>query len=209
MHPYLTRLGVRPEVQEFFKPYFTDDRTGNLVFSYHDAIEHFGFAFHRVPVSQNLWIAGDANFSMIKQVFVCASAMDAVAYLNLNFASFKYTDSLLFLATGAKPNAAQIKWINQNLKDKIFTLLFSKDLLGCICDLKIAAGIRRMPVAISLLSEESLLVIFRFKQYSFQANTFSLNAFEKSAKYRLNIRAQKPKNFDNYLAQLQANAFNN
>jgi hypothetical protein len=206
MHPYLTRLGVRPEVQQFFGPYFSSDAVGNLVFPYGDSIEHFGFAFHRVPASTHFWIAGDTNFDMIRQVMIGASAMDAIAWLNQNYSTFSNMDNLLLLSTGTSLNAAHSQWIGQNLNNKIVTLIFSKDFLGRIVDLKLAGAIRRMPVAISL-AEKEIQVIFRFKQYAFQQDKFSLSAFEKAAKYHFNIRTQKPKNFDAYFDLLKANTF--
>src|ERR1035437_3692177 len=202
MHPYLTKLGVRPEVQAFFQPYFTSDSAGNMVFSYQDSIEHFGFAFHRVPVSEYCWIAGDTNFSMIRQVFICASAMDGIAYLSLNFSAFTQTDNLLFLAIGVQPNNTQIRWINQYLDGKLVSLIFSKDILGRLCDLKTAAGICRIPVAVGI-ADEQVNINFRQQQYSISQEQFSLNAFEKASGYRFNIRTPKPKNFDCYLDQLK------
>ena len=207
MHPYLTRLGVRPDVQAFFQPHFNADHTGNLVFNYQDGAEHFGFAFHRVPVSEHCWIAGNSNFSMIRQVFVCGTAMDAIAYLSLNRTAFTQTENLLFLATGVMPNIGQMRWINQCLGGKIYSLIFGGDILGRLCDLKTAAGICRIPVAVGI-ADEQVVINFRQQQYSFSQEQFSLNAFEKASGFRFNIRTFKPKNFDSYLHQLKEKAFN-
>jgi len=207
MHPYLTRLGIRPEVQSFFQPYFNSDGTGNLVFSYQDSFEHFGFAFHRVPDSEYLWMAGNNNFSHIRQVFICGSAMDCIAFLNFNYSAFRHTDNLLFVSTGIRPNADQLRWINENLDGKMFSLVFSNDLLGRICDLKAAAGIRRMPLAISTTGEE-IVVYFRHKAYHFLFDEFSLNAFEKQAGYRFNMNTLKPKCADSWFSWLKEKIFN-
>jgi hypothetical protein len=207
MHPYLTKLGVRPEVQDFFHPYFTSDAAGNLVFNYQDSIEHFGFAFHRVPLAEHFWIAGDTNFSMIRQVFICGTAMDAIAYLSLNFSAFNHIENLLFLATGVQPNNIQMRWINQYLDGKMVSLIFSRDILGKLCDLKTATGIRRIPVAVGIVNEQ-VTINFRNQQYIFSQEQFSLNAFEKVSGYRFNTRTLKPKNFDSYLDQLKKKAFN-
>ena len=207
MHPYLTKLGVRPEVQDFFYPYFTSDAAGNLVFNYHDSIEHFGFAFHRVPVAEHFWIAGNTDFHMIRQVFVCGTAMDAIAYLSLNFSSFNHIENLLFLATGVKPNRDQMRWISEHLSSKIFSLIFNRDILGRVCDLKTATAIRRIPVAVGIANEQ-VIINFRNQQYIFSQEQFSLNAFEKASGYRFNTRTLKPKNFDSYLDQLKKKAFN-
>src|SRR5437868_1550822 len=99
MHPYLTRLGVRTEVQRFFEP-FTDVGEKGLLFNYGDAVEHYGFAFHRIPVSRNFWIAGNLNFAMVSQVVICSSAMEAVAFFHYHFTRFRCADNLLFLSGG-------------------------------------------------------------------------------------------------------------
>lgn len=207
MHPYLTRLGVRPEVQAFFHPHFNADHTGNLVFNYPDGAEHFGFAFHRVPISEHFWIAGNTNFHLVRRVFISNTAMDAIAYLNLNYTAFNQTENLLFLAAGIKPNTGQLRWINRHFSGKTFSLIFSNDILGRICDLKTAAGIRRLPVAVEIAAGQ-VNIRFRQQQFAFLQEQFSLNAFEKASGYRFNARTLKPKNFNCYLDQLKEKAFN-
>jgi hypothetical protein len=206
MHPFLSRLKVRPEVQSFFAPYFSVDKTGNLVFAYPDGVEHFGFAFHKVPVSDHFWLAGERVISRIRQVFVCASAMDAIAWLHWNYYAFGDLDNLLFLSCGTTVNAAQTGWLQEFLARKKITLLFSGDLLGRICDLKVAAGLQRLPLSVYLAEEEKLTVVFRNQSFIFDARTFSLNAFEKAANYRFSVATSKPKGFDTFCGQLMAQA---
>jgi hypothetical protein len=205
MHPHLCRLKVKPEVQEFFCEYYTEDISGNLIFHYGELTEHFGFAFHRIPVSEKLWIAGNYNFSLIRQVVICSSAMEAISWLNKNYYSFPAVDNLLFLSAGAGVDTRHIRWINQNLAGKEFILVFGRDVLGRIADVKLAAGIRGWPV--KLYNEnDDIIVSFRSQTFSFSQEIFSLNAFEKAAKYRFNIPAHKPINFNCFLDQLQDNA---
>jgi hypothetical protein len=45
MHPCFTRLGIRPEAQHFFRPFYRVDVIGNLLFPYGEETEHFGFGF--------------------------------------------------------------------------------------------------------------------------------------------------------------------
>jgi hypothetical protein len=47
-------MGVSEMVQQFFAPFFTSDDAGNLCFWYGEVYEHFGFGFHRVPLSADL-----------------------------------------------------------------------------------------------------------------------------------------------------------
>jgi len=207
MHPFLSRLGIRAEVQHFFQPFYHADASGNLVFPYGNDTEHFGFAFHRIPDTEMLWIAGNTNFHIARKVFICSSALEAVAYLSVKFPSFKRLDNLLFLSMGIRPGAEQIKWLTRNFSDKSFTLIFGKDILGRVCDLKIAAGISRIPAAI-FISDDSVHVNFRSKNYIFPEQGFSLNAFERKAGYRFHTPAPKPLAYDSYLEQLKANNLN-
>jgi hypothetical protein len=206
MHPYLQRLYVPVNVQQFFEPYLNADHNGDLVFSYGHETEVFGLAFHRVPIAENLWIAGNQNLAMVRQVFICESAMEAIAYLSMNFVAFRDFENLLFIATGSKPNTEQFRYILQNLPGKAFTLISSKDLLGRVCDLKAAAGIRKMPVAVAFENEQ-LKIHFRFRTYTFSPDGFSLNFFEKLSGYQFNLKTSKPKDFNCWLDQLKAFAF--
>jgi len=205
MHPFLSRLRVKPEVQKFFKPHYTLDKLGNLVFPYGDLLEHFGFAFHRVPVSEYLWIAGNTNYSQVRQVIICSSAMEAISWLNKNYYSFPNTDNLLFLATGAGVQTGHISWIKAHLHRKNFCMVFGSDLLGRIADLKMATGIRSWPVEI-YHENHKITVSFRSWTFLFDHEKFSLNAFEKAAGYRFHIPAHKPKGFDSFFDELKANA---
>ncbi|MDB5141215.1 MAG: hypothetical protein JWR12_3131, partial [Mucilaginibacter sp.] len=96
--------------------------------------------------------------------------------------------------------------LSQNLTGKTFALVFARDVLGRVADLKIAAGLRRMPVAVYFEREEMLRVVFRSTSYLFRQADFSLNAFERAAGYRFNIPARKPRGFNSFFDQLNANA---
>lgn len=196
MHPYLTKLGVPPAVQDFFEPYYTSDEIGNMIFWYGDEAEHFGFAFHRVPV-KGLWQAGNANTAMIRHVFYCDNAMEAISFLSLNSSAYPYFDQLLFLA-GETECCLQ--------PQKSYSLVFNRDILGRIRDLKVAAAIRSLPVSVSLTGE-FVHIRFRQEKYTIPQDRFSLNTFEKISKYRFNIKTYKSKNTDCWLDQLKTTNF--
>ena len=196
MHPFLTKLGVAPAVQDFFEPYFITDIEGNLVFSYGEEAEHFGFAFHRVPANGS-WRAGNPNLAMIRYVFLCDSAMEAISYFSLNFHAFRHIDQCLFFA--GKPDL--------NLTGKSCSLVFDKNILGRVSDLKTAAAIRSLPLTVSLM-DESVRIRFRHKDYQIPQQNFSLSAFEKLSGYRFNLRICKPKKYDCWLDQLKTTTFN-
>jgi hypothetical protein len=206
MHSFLTRLGVDMQVQQFFEPFFRTDHLGNLLFEYGDGVEHFGFSFHKVPVSQNFWMAGNRNFSQIRQVVICASAMEAVSWLKNKQTAFSNWDGLLMLSIGAAARPVHLRWLTQNLRNKEFRLVFGRDLLGRLTDLKLAAAIRGCPLEIHIENEQ-VVICFRSRHFSFSQEVFSLSAFEHAAKYRFGISADKPKDFDSYFDLLKATAF--
>jgi hypothetical protein len=196
MHPFLTKLGIMPAVQDFFEPWYTTDENRNLVFSYGTEAEHFGFAFHRVPAT-GFWQAGDSNRSMIRFVFLCDSAMEAIAYFSLNFHAFRQTEQCLFIA--GNPDL--------ELAGRSCSLVFGNDLLGRVRDLKTAAAIRRLPLAISLTGE-TVRIRFRQKNYTVQQHLFSLNAFEQLSGFRFGVRLSKSKTADSWLEQLKIHHLN-
>ena len=71
MNALLTRLGVPMKIQVFFRV------PPDLWFNYDDTEECYSENFHRVPSTQNLWVAGDETAS---HVVVTHSAMEAMRF---------------------------------------------------------------------------------------------------------------------------------
>ena len=206
MHPYLTRLGVRPEVQEYFAPYGFSHESGDLCFPYGDEFEHYGFAFHRVPVVSCFWMAGNLNFSQVRQVIICASAMEGIAKLNHYGFAFSDTENLLFLSAGASFYHQHIRWLRENLPGKDFYFVFGKDLMGRLTALKLAAGIRGRQLHIAYLAEEKIQILFRGRTFLFDPENCSINVLEKASGYRFRVRTAAPKNYNTFFEQLKAGA---
>ncbi|WPU96450.1 hypothetical protein SNE25_13060 [Mucilaginibacter sabulilitoris] len=206
MHPYLTRLGIRSEVQRFFRPFYTSDALGNLVFAYGEAAEHFGFAFHKVPVTDGFWFAGNLAFSQVRLVILSASALDAVSWLNKKLPAFPQTENLLFVALGAGISDAQLLWIGTNFANKQVRLLFGRDLLGRIADLKLAAAIKGWPLSVYLGQRDQLIIYFRNRHFVFRREQFSLAAFERVAGVRFGVATDKPKVYPTFFDELKAEA---
>jgi hypothetical protein len=208
MHPYLVRLGVHPAVQAYFAPYYTSDTFGDLSFDYADAREIYGLAWHRVPSAEDLWMAGSEDFSMIRRVFICSSAMEAIAWLHYHHSMLGNLDQLCFLATGSSLSDSKLQLLRDGVAGKQCALLYSNDLLGKICDLKVCAALCSQPVTISAC-EDRVGVAFRAVTYELNADQFSLNKFEKLAAFRFNVQTLKPKGALTWLDRLTASAFNN
>ena len=206
MHPYLARLQVHEAVQEYFAPYLFNDDAGDLCFSYGDGLEHYGFAFHKVPVSRFFWVAGNVNLAQVSQVLVCASAMEGIAWLNRHWFSFFDTQSLLFLALGASLQQEHVLWLRKHLPAKEFQFVFGKDLLGRLTAIKLAAGIRGQQLHIAYLSEKKIQIRFRGAVYLFHPDELTLHALEKASGYRFRVRIANPKDHNTFFEQLKAGA---
>lgn len=206
MHPYFTRLGIRPEAQHFFRPFYQVDVIGNLLFPYGEETEHFGFAFHRIPVTDMFWLAGNLQFSQVRLVILSASALDAVSWLNKKGDAFPQTENLLFVALGAGISDAQMLWIRAHLGRKQFRLLFGRDMLGRMADLKLAAAIKGRALSVYSGEGEHVTVSFRSRIFSFSQEQFSMAAFEKAAGVRFGVAADKPKLYNTYFDELKAEA---
>jgi hypothetical protein len=206
MHAYFTRLGIRPEVQRLFRPFYNSDALANLVFAYSDGMEHYGFAFHLVPVTDGFWLAGNLQFSQVRLVILSASALDAVSWLNKKAAAFPQTENLLFVSLGAGVGEAALLWIRTHLAGKQFRLLFGRDLLGRMADLKLAAAIKGWPLSVYLAAREQVAVSFRSRIFSFSQEQFSLAVFEKAAGVRFGVATDKPKVYNSFFDELKAEA---
>jgi len=206
MHPYLTRLGVRQEVQDYFEPYCFSNDAGDLCFAYGNEFEHYGFGFHRVPIVSTFWMAGNLYFSQVRHVIVCPSAMECIAWLNHNWFSFFDMESLLFLSAGASLHHQHIHWLRGHLTGKDSTFAFGRDLLGRLTALKLAAGIRGQRLHIAYLAEEKIQILFRGRTYLFDPENFSINVLEKASGYRFRVRISTPKNYNTFFEQLKAGA---
>ena len=206
MHPYLTRLGVRPEVQQFFRPFYEADDIGNLLFAYGGDWEHFGFAFHKIPMTDSFWMAGNLQFEQVRLVVLCASALDAVSWLNKKLNIFPQLENMLFLSLGAGINDGKLLFLREHLAGKQYRLLFGNDLLGRMADLKLAAAIRGWPLLLYLAEKQQLIVEFRGRQFTFSQEHFSLFAFEKAARIRFGVATDKPKSLNTFFDELKAGA---
>jgi hypothetical protein len=182
------------------------DDLGNLLFAYGEETEHFGFAFHKFPVTNKLWLAGNLHFPQVRLVILSASALDAISWLNKKLPAFPHTENLLFVALGAAVSEVQVTWIREQLAGRSLKLLFGRDVLGRIADLKLAAGIRGWPLSVYLGAGEQVVICFRQHNFSFRQENFSLAAFEKAAGIRFGVATDKPKTHNSFFDELKAQA---
>jgi hypothetical protein len=189
----LEELGVPGELQALFN-------TPDCIFDFGDSYEHFGKDFHKVPTTQNIWhVARDA----VTDVIVTHSAMEALAYVTLNRHLYRTIDGVACVAIGNYPHNLQTRWIRETFRRRKITLVFGNCILGILADIKVATGLRALPVKMHL-SEGMIQIECKGTSHGFDQDTLSLHVFEKAFGIRCGIRTRKPKKYITYLDELTA-----
>lgn len=191
MNALLNKLGVPSEIQAYFN-------AGDLIFNYGNDVERFGSGFHLVPTTPHLFIAGG---ELTKELILTFSVMEAIAFLTLNADHYSSLGDLSVIAMGNLPHRGQLTRIAQGWQKRKITMVFGKDILGRLTDIRVAAGIRYKEVRFTLRNE-MIDIEYNRVQYRFAPDKLSLSKFEKTAALRSGIRTAKPKQFDTYLNQL-------
>ena len=193
MNNLLTKLGIPLEIQAFFGV------TDELSFSYGDQYERYGPGYHIVPSTQNLWVAGLPNAT---HLIITYSVMEAMAFITLNRHRFPRLEQLAFVALGNRLHVEQGDWIKQNFTGRKVTLVFGKDMIGHITDIKLAAAIKG--ITLRIISKDNEIHIYRDKYLQiFTQEQISLHAFQESFGIRPRFRTAKPVRSLTFLDQLK------
>jgi len=203
MHAFFQWLGIDPQIQSWLEPFTESDAAGNLLFKYDNEAESYGIRFHRVPVTNGMWLAGPPQMAVIKKIVICSSAMEAVAWLHFHAATLRGLDDILLMATGNSLSYAKRAAIGKLGEHKSYVLVNENSLLGTVMDLTVAAAIRRQPIAIRH-DDGHMVILFRNKTYRVQADDLSLNAFSKQAGFRFRCATSRPLNHLSWLQLLLA-----
>ncbi|MET3606432.1 MULTISPECIES: hypothetical protein [Mucilaginibacter] len=160
-----------------------------FVFDYGDTKETFDERGYKVPVTRNVWVAGN---NLAPVLIIVHSVMEAVAMLSLNFQRFSGLDNPGVVALGSRPCAAQINWINQVFPGRRVILVFGNDLVGRATDIKVASWLQQHHITITYRNE-ALNISRRGIDYSFEADQISLAAYKRALGIRNNISTCKPR----------------
>lgn len=196
MNQLLTRLGIPLEIQAFF------NATADLSFYYGDLWEHYDAGYHIVPSTQNLWVAGTQNAT---HLIITYSVMEAMAFITLNRHRYPQLNQLAFVAIGNRLHLEQGDWIRQSFPGRKVTLVFGKDLVGQITDIKLAAAIKH--ISIRIIYKDAKIHIYRDNYLQiFRQEQISLHAFQEAFGIRPRFRTGKPVQSLTYLDQLKHDA---
>ncbi len=202
MNPILTDLGVPAEVQFFFQKNFKYEKNA-LHFLYGDSYELYNNQVHHIPANANCWIGGDPCFHNVRELFICSSAMEAIAFLSVNLNLYKSIEHLSFVSLGLLPCRNHFEFIRFNRKGQKLSLVMGSDVLGRVSDIKIATGIYRHSTQ-AILAGNCIEMIFKGESFIFSQNAITLSAFEKRTKFRSRIRTYKAVNSSSFLDGLKS-----
>jgi hypothetical protein len=192
----LTGLGIPLEVQAFF------NIAADLTFNYGDQVERYEAGSHVVPSTPNLWFAGTQNAT---HLIITYSVMEAMAFITFNRHRYPRLEQLAFIAIGNKLHTEQGDWIRQSFPGRKVILVFGKDLVGHITDIKLAAVIKNIPVRILYQGNE--IHIYRNNNLKvFDQEQVSLHAFQEAFSIRPRFRTGKPVRSLTFLDQLKYDA---
>jgi hypothetical protein len=195
---YLERLDIHPKVRSFFQPFLHKITNEEIIINYRDCIEHATANFHRIPITENHWTAG--NIAIASQLIISSSAMDAVAWLNQNHQRYRNLNDLCFISVGAFPTTTHAAIIQKYAPHKKLHFLFSNEPTGALCDLKLASYIRDQPLKITHQNHRYQI---QLQHKIYILHHLSLNALEKQSHHNFHIRTHKPKKHGTYYQQLR------
>jgi hypothetical protein len=185
------------EICERYGFSFRTDISGNLIFDYNSGLsEHFGKDGHLIPISAGFWCSRLVDLNIIREVFICLSAMDAVAFLHFNAARFNRSDELLFIAISPGYNYPEEVF---KLLGKVkINMLLGNDLIDVLRAIRFCMEYRGIKVYFILEDE---LVVFRLTERVFfiSQHRLSLRQFFLSAKIRPFFRQYLPKSKISFL----------
>ncbi|QTE35286.1 hypothetical protein J3L18_19310 [Mucilaginibacter gossypii] len=128
--------------------------------------------------------------------------MEAIALVTLHRHHYPRLQQTAFVAIGSRLHDGQASWIRQHFPKRKFTLVFGKDLLGHLTAIKMAAGIRNVPVRmfhtghqVAIYNDERELIT--------SDERLSLHAFQEAFGLRPRFRTACARLALTFLDQLQ------
>ncbi|WP_147243646.1 hypothetical protein [Pedobacter miscanthi] len=190
-------LSAAREICESYAFSFRTDISGTLIFDYNSGLsEHFGKDGHLIPISAGFWCSRMVDLNIVRQVFVCLSAMDAIAFLHFNAGRFNRSEELLFIAINPGRNYPQE--LSKELRKAKINVLLGNDLLDILHAIRFCMDYRGIKVCFTLQDE---LVVFSFYDHSLfiPQHELALRRFFLLAKIRPFFRQYVPKSKISFL----------
>jgi hypothetical protein len=195
-------FNIRPEIADFFKPYFQNDTDDRNLFNYgRTDFETWTPELHRIPTTQELWLAGGTCPEIVTDLFIGYSAADIICFASQqSHYLLNHPEQKVFAAIGLLPAATQTQLLKAAFPFAHWHLLFGPELLGRIADGLIATWYRGYPVSFRVTGTK-IIAKYRNKVFYFEEVKFSLHRFELATGLRSGMRTHKPPTgFNSFLA---------
>lgn len=155
-------------------------------------MEYWSDAMHRIPASQEMWLANATYPDLITDLYIGCSAADLVCFTSQRPQGLlKHPEQLAYAALGLLPNTQQVNHLKALFPFARWHLLFTPDLLGKIADASIAAWLKTNRVSFRL-SADRITARYRDRLFQFEPDSFSLHRFELATGMRSGVRTHKP-----------------
>lgn len=142
---------------------FRTDIYGSLLFDYYNGqSEHFGEKGHVVPFDGGYWSSRLMDLNIISQVYICSSAMEAIAFIHFNSSRFNRSSELLFIAIG--PHYTYPGEIFKQLGKVKINLVLGNHLIDILYAVRFCMDYKCMEVHFTYHDEG---VVFRFSDLFF------------------------------------------
>lgn len=189
-------LQLRPEVLQFFDPYFKITES-NVLFTYMQEShvighEHWSEKGVRIPVCKGIWLATDSLPVTVSDLFVGHSASDILCFCHYypNWLTSPCTSA--FASFGLLPTKEQFTRLKSLFPNAKIHTVFDRGVSGRVADCKVATWQFGRNAKFTLVDDYGELHYNR-KLYRIPINIFSLNRFEKLSGTRSGVRTHKPK----------------
>lgn len=188
-------------LKKYFKGTYERGHDGKLDFVFSDGIsESFHLGKHQMAISSGIWY-NEPGLSAGSSLYVCSSAMEAVAFALLQDAKLADLDESCWVAFGL--NCQLPGAISEFCFGRKINLLFGRDLLDVLRAVKICVSLKGFSVNF-WLSEDQLSCQFRGRSYIFPVEGFSLSRFKQATGLRDYSSMKRPQGEDSFLDRLRS-----
>ncbi|RBQ08974.1 hypothetical protein DRW42_07130 [Pedobacter miscanthi] len=190
-------VSVAKGICERYRFSFRTDISGSLIFDYNSGeSEHFGENVHLVPLNGGFWSSRLVDLNIISHIYICSSAMEAIAFIHFNSSRFSKPDGLLFIAISSCYNYPES--IVRRLGKVRVNLVLGNDLIDNLRAIKFCMDYKGIQVQFLTENEQ---VVFKVAERCFSLSQpgLSLRRFFLLAKIRPFFRQYIPKSKISFL----------
>jgi hypothetical protein len=192
---------IHAVLERYFKGTYERDYDGKLDFVFSDGVsESFHSGKHQMAISSGIWYSSSGLLTG-NSLYVCSSAMEAVAFAVLQDAMLANLDHFCWIAFGLDcqlPGGVPEFCFGSKIH-----LLFGRDLLDVLLMVKICVSLKGFLVHFWLF-EDQLSCHFRGRSYIFHVEGFSLSRFKQATGFRDYSSVKRPQGADSFLDRLRS-----